>query len=343
MKCLKYRLLVLISFFFLVAVHMHGQQTDSLAKQDKGKLFVNLYPGFYFRFDDARPKSGFVMTTALLGYKRQISEKVNGTIIFDVTRTTNNIQVKDSAGNLLNVSYFEGSKYTAFLKMAEINWQLNDKLGLSVGQLLNTQYLTYQDKFWAHRYVEVTFQELNRFGNPADFGMRLKYQPVENLAIYAGAFNGEGPFRHQDENADFLFCGNIEYQPVKSLMLKFYYGNQSNSSADSLEAKNVYSAFVGFKQTDFSIGLEYDYVQHADFYKDNWSGLSAFAFYQLNKQLEIFYRFDYIEKSKAYENVAYHIAGLQYKVNDALLVSGNYRYLSSEKANMFYLNFGLKF
>ncbi len=339
-KLIKRFAVVMIAL--LLTIGGIAQKTDSTKTNDKGKLFANIYPGFNFRFDDNKPKSGFVLTTALIGYKRKLADKVTGTIIFDVTRTTNDIQVTDSSGNQLNVSYFEGSKYTAFLKMAEINWQFHEQFSLSVGQLLNTQYLTFQDKFWAHRYVEVTFQELNRFGAPADFGMRLKYQPLEKLALYLGAFNGEGPFRKQDTESNFLACANIEYKPINELMLKFYYGNQS-SSADSLNAKNIYSAFVGFDKKKYRLGLEYDYVQKADFYDAEWSGLSAFAYYQLNEQFELFYRYDYIGESATYSNVSYHIAGVQYKPVENFFISTNYRYFSEGDANMIYLNFGLKF
>jgi len=332
--------LVLVSI--TIAAMAFSQPQDS-TETDKGKLFANIYPGFNFRFDNNKPKTGFVLTTALLGYKRKLTEKVHGTIIFDVTRTTNNIQVTDSMGNPMNVNYFEGSKYTAFLKMAEIKWQFHRQFSLSVGQLLNTQYLTFQDKYWGHRYVEVTFQELNRFGVPADFGIRLNYQPSEKLSIYVGAFNGEGPFRKQDNESNFLLSTNIEYKPVKELVLKLYYGNQSDYNTDSLKTKNIYSTFVGFEKKKFKIGLEYNFIQNANFYDENWSGFSGFTCYQFNNQFELFYRYDYLWKSALYDEVAYHIAGLQYQPAKRFFISSNYRYLSEGSANMIFLNFGLKF
>lgn len=153
----KVRRSVAVVIFLSVFVNSFAQGIDSSKVADKGKVFANIYPGFNYRFDENKPKAGFILTTALLGYRRKLADKVTGTIIFDVTRTTNGIKVTDSTGNQLNISYFEGSKYTAFLKMAKVNWQFHEQVSLSVGQLLNTQYLTFQDKFWAHRYVEVTF------------------------------------------------------------------------------------------------------------------------------------------------------------------------------------------
>lgn len=340
MKIIVFSIVVLTSFLSF------SQNNDSLNTKnttDKGKLFSNIYPGMRLNLSTSDNKAGFVLTTALIGYKRTLAKNVTGTIIYDVTRTTNNIQVTDSNGVAMNVNYFEGSRYTAFLKMAEIKWKFHKMFTLSAGQLLNTQYLTLQDKFWGHRYVEVTFQELYRFGNPADFGMRLKYEPNKKLAIYAGAFNGEGPFRHQDEHANFLVSGNIEYRPIKELILKVYYANHIQNTTDTLNNKEIISAFAGYKNKVFMIGAEYNYVKNADFYSQVWSGFSGFMAYNITDKYEVFYRYDYVDKSKYLEYSSYHIVGVQYKPIENFFTSVNYRFHSVSEYSLIYLNFGLKF
>ena len=94
MKKITIARLFLVCTSIIIATNLFSQKIDS-TKADKGKFFANIYPGFNIRFDDKKPKAGFVLTTALLGYKRKLTDKVSGTIIFDVTRTTNNIQVTD--------------------------------------------------------------------------------------------------------------------------------------------------------------------------------------------------------------------------------------------------------
>jgi len=226
--------------------------------------------------------------------------------------------------------------------MAEIKWEFIPKLSFSIGQLLNTQYLTFQDKFWAHRYIEVTFQELFRFGMPADFGARLNYEPSDKLKLSIDAHNGEGPFKYQDKNSDFIFSGNIEYKPIKELIVKFYYANHQPKQADSLKMKQIFSSFLGFQSPKLTIAYEFDYVMSADFYNKNWYGFSTFAFYDFTEKLQAFYRFDYLIESK-YENpTSYHIAGVQYKPTNTFFISANYRYFSFDKSNMVFLNFGLK-
>ncbi len=317
-------------------------KTVSFAQSDstgESKIFANLYSAFYTNISQTETNSGFYMPTALLGYKHTFSH-VSGTIIFDVTRTTNNIQVADSSGNPMNVTYFEGSKYTAFLKMAEIKWNFATNWNFSFGQLLNEQYLTFQDKFWNHRYVEVTYQELNRFGMPADFGARLTYDN-KVLKTSAGIFNGEGPFRYQDANSDFLISTNIEYRPTGQITLKAY-GSLWQPKADTLYTQQTVSLFAGYQKHNTTIGMEYDLVKNARFTQETWQGISAFAFHDLTNKWQVFYRFDYTIKS-AYENYgSYHIAGIQYKPDKSLYTSLNIRYRSTTNTWGIYCNFGLK-
>jgi len=87
----KYLVLLFICFHFIVI----AQKTDT-TEINKGKFFSNLYTGFYYKNSIKDTISGFNMPTALFGYRRTINKKVTGTIIFDVTRTTNNVQVFDS-------------------------------------------------------------------------------------------------------------------------------------------------------------------------------------------------------------------------------------------------------
>jgi opacity protein-like surface antigen len=330
----------LIFLLFIFPLIANAQTKDSL-KTKQGKIFANLYSSFNYQKSKSGSSSGFGMSTALLGYTKTVKSKIKGTIIFDVTRTTNNIKVFDSTGTALQVNYFEGSKYTAFLKMAAIEWLICPKISISAGQLLNTQYLTFQDKFWQHRYVDVTFQEKNRFGMPADFGMQLNLNPYKNLKINIGAFNGEGPFRHQDPNSNFLLSFNIEFKP-KFFILKAYYAQHFCDNPALQHDKHILSLFGGYKRDKLVLGLEYDLVRNANFMNINWQGFSSFAFYSLSDKWQIFYRFDYMLETFQYRNTAYHIAGIEYSPVKNLKISANYRYLSFDNTNMIFLNIGLK-
>lgn len=333
------------SIFFLILILPllgESQQTDTLkkAEQSKAIFFANLYSSFNYSKSDNGISSGFAMPTALFGYSKKIAGKVSGTIILDVTRTTNNIIVLDSNNYALNVSYFEGSKYTAFLKVAEIKWDISSKFSFSAGQLLNTQYLTLQDKFWEHRYVEVTFQELNRLGMPADFGMRFTYTPNKKVKINIGAFNGEGPFRYQDSKSNFLFSGNIEYQPTTNFIIKTYYSDFF-SGDKSLPNQGTLSLFLGYKNERLTFGLEYDRMNNQNFTTEKVKGFSGFAYYNFNKKIQVFYRYDYLSLNSIL-NYSYQIGGIQISPVENFTISANYRHKTLMNENMFFINLGLK-
>lgn len=154
--------------------------------------FGQIYTGFRYGIKDTyNPQAAFVFNQGIIGYYHQISDEVSGKIIYDVTRTTHFYEITDTAGNQLSYSYFEGSKYTAYLKMAEIKWDFHQLFSLRVGQLLSTQYLTFQDRFWGFRYIDVTQQEKFRLGMPADFGAQLDFSYKGKFLNQISVVNGE--------------------------------------------------------------------------------------------------------------------------------------------------------
>ena len=177
----------------LVPAFSFGQtSSQDITKEKNSYAFGQIYTAFRYGFKDTyKPQAAFEFNQGILGYFNQISEKVSGKIMLDVTRTTNILSITDSAGNPMTYDYFEGSKYTAYLKMAEIKWDISECFSLRVGELLNTQYLTFQDKFWGYRYVDVTYQEKFRLGMPADFGIQFDYKYKDKLINQFSVVNGE--------------------------------------------------------------------------------------------------------------------------------------------------------
>lgn len=316
--------IVLLPILFFITISSFAQKTD---KQYDGKFIGRIYTGFYHSFNnEVTPQTGFDFTTGIFGYTHKLSDKVKATLLYDVTRTTNIRTITASSGDTIILDYFEGSKYTAFLKMAQIDWQITDKLGLSVGQLLNQQYLTVQDKWWGFRYIRVTFQEAYRYGMPADFGARINYEPIENLSISLSAVNGEGPFRYQDENSNFLFSTNIEYYPVKNLLIKVYIDNESSSMDNNeIKNKNIVSGFIGYKTKKIMLGLETNSIINKDYINDNnFEGFSLYSSYALSQKFTVLGRLDYGNFATT-DNSFYAIGGFQYKPEKNFFTAITYR------------------
>lgn len=325
---------------------------DSLAKSQtvevKQKVWATIIASYYTTVKgEYKPKSAFEMPTALFGYSATFSDKLKATLIYDVTRTTNAIKVTDENGNPMNVSYNEGSKYTAFLKMAEIKYSPTSFIDLRIGQLLNTQYLTTQDKFWGYRYIYFTYQEVHRYGNPADFGAQVDIKYGDKFLNQVSVTNGDGPFKSQDENGKFLYSNNIEVYPVKGLILKLY-TDYSPKSDTAVLAKDKYafSAFAGYKTDKFRFAVEYNkvinygYRENTDYY-----GFSTFGSFTINPKISVLLRYDYINRSATLNLKKAHliIAGLQYQPIKNLLCSVNVRNLNPNDRLMVYGSFGITF
>jgi hypothetical protein len=349
----------LLSLLFLAAITLTQPFINSTIAQEKPiaekpedvvtqKVFATIFASYYLGLtENIKPKSAFEMPTALLGYTASYSNKLKATLIYDVTRTTNNIQVTDQNGNPLNVNFFEGSRYTAYLKMAEIMYSANKYLDFRIGQLLNTQYLTVQDKFWGYRYIYFTYQEVHRYGNPADFGAQADIKLGGKILNQISLTNGEGPFRHQDTEGKFLISNNLEIRPIDGLVLKLYadYCPTSESVAEA-KPKSAISAFAGYKTSKFRFGLEYNKVNNLGFRKNSeYYGISSFGSYSFNEKFDVLARYDYINKSSTLSIDKGHfiLSGVQYKPHKNLSCSINLRALNPGEKYWVYTSFGVSF
>jgi len=335
--------------FFILLIHsdLFSQNSSQVvSKENKSYLFGQIYTSFYYSINDIyTPRIAFQFNQGIIGYKRDITKNLSGIIIYDVTRTTHFFNITDSLGHNINYNYFEGSKYTAYLKMAEIKWKINDLFIFKVGQLLNTQYLTTQDKFWGFRYVDVTMQEKYRMGMPADFGAQIDFKYKNKFLNQFSVVNGEGPFRHQDENSKFLYSNNIQYYPIKNIILKLYTDYSPVASTEANKTfKSVISTFVSYKTLKYRIGAEYSYIFNANYFKDNnLAGFSIFGSYNINEKIAVLARYDVLKYSNFFTKNNYFLAGIQYEPIKSFTNSINFRYYSIGELPFVYFNFGLKF
>lgn len=332
----------------VLSLSVYSQSAQDVNKDKDRYAFGQIYSDFRYCFKDTyRPQAAFDFNQGIIGYYHQIAPNVSGKIMFDVTRTTNITSIKDSSGQSMTVTYFEGSKYTAYLKMAEIKWDINDIFALRVGQLLNTQYLTFIDPFWGYRYIDVTFQERYRLGQPADFGIQLDAKVKDKFLNQFSVVNGEGPFRYQDLNGKFIFSDNIQYSPVKNLTLKLYgdYGPAIDTGA-AYGDRWVISGFAGYKTDKFRVGGEYDFVNNYGWTEGkDYSGFSVFGGWNFIGKFDVLARWDYLQIKTLTTSDTYNycIVGFQYEPVKMFTTSVNFRYQSFEDLPFIYASFGLKF
>ena len=334
-------------FSLLLPLISFSQSSQTVEKPLDRYVFAQIFADFRYGFNGSyKPQAAFDFNQGIIGYYHELSPRVSGKIMFDVTRTTHLYEISDTTGNILNIDYFEGSKYTAYLKMAEIKWDIHEMVTLRFGQLLSTQYLTSIDPFWGYRYIDVTLQEKYRLGNPADFGIQLDLQTGKKLLHQFSVVNGEGPFRYQDMNSAFIYSYNLQFTPVEGLLLKAYgdYGPSPDTSATK-DDKFVVSGFAGFRKGRGRIGIEVDYVNNYAWNRDqDVTAFSVFGGWNFYKKLDILARYDYLVTRMPGETTraGYWIAGLQYEPVEYFTASLNFRYYSKDSLPFVYLSVGLK-
>lgn len=341
--------ILLILLLFLSVLGGQAQNTSlKVIKEDTSYVFGQIFTDFRYSLKDTyQPQGAFTFNQGILGFVHNHTSQLRGLILFDVTRTTHFYEITDSMGNQMQYQYFEGSKYTAFLKMAEIRWDINEFFRFRIGQLLNTQYLTFQDRFWGYRYIDVTFQEKYRMGMPADFGAQLDFRYKKKLLNQFSVVNGDGPFRHQDMRGKFLYSNNLEVYPTEHITLKLYVDYApSPDSGENTAAKSVASGFVGYKTKNWRVGAEYAYVSNYIYRKGtDYSGYSVYGSAVLNDKFQVMARYDHLDMKLPEQNekLDYYIIGFQWEPIRMFTTSLNFRYYSVDHLPFIYTNFALKF
>ncbi|GAB4323136.1 MAG: hypothetical protein Kow00127_15830 [Bacteroidales bacterium] len=341
------RRLAIILFSVLPALILAQGVSQLPESSESEKVIGQIYSAFRYDFrKDVSQKAAFEFNQGIIGYRHAFGEKVSGIILYDVTRTTHVYSLTTADGEPVSIDYFEGSKYTAYLKMAEIKWNPGKVVGFRFGQLLNTQYLTFQDRFWGYRYIDVTFQEKFRLGMPADFGAQVDLQPTEYLLVQLSAVNGEGPFRHQDEYGGMLYSANIQYEAVPGLTFKLYSDLAPAPDTGNASNRSVITGFAGFKNKNFSVGGEYTYLSNRLYITDSdYYGFSVFGGVRVLEKTDLILRWDRLTRSLGNESsdTDYFIAGVQYQPEKMLNMALTYRYFSEGDIPMLYFSMGLKF
>ena len=240
---------------------------------------------------------------AFLGFQIKFNDRWSTKVLIDRGTPTSvgGISVTDSAGNAYNVTNTsrEGAFYTMYLKLATLRWNVNDKLTLEGGVILQNHYIT-QDHFWKLRYVAQTFSDRYYSMAPTDLGFIGYYKINKTIAIDAAVTNGEGPRFDQDLYGKVKFASGIDIQPYDFIQFRIYY-HYKPSGESTTGNENFISFFSGIRPNPKTrLGVEYNYMKNLFAVNELKSyGWSLFGVYSLSKQLEIFGRGDRL----LYENV----------------------------------------
>ena len=260
---------ILTIFIIFIGFEIYSQQ-------NKGKVSTRVYWNFNKDFTkDAPRKNAFEIKRAYFGYEYRINDNISSKLTFDVGKNSS------------------GSDYTAFLKIAQLDWKIKNNLKLSIGMIGNKQF-KFQESIWGYRYMYKTFQDENKFGSSADLGVNAEIKLSDKINLNLFALNGEGYKNVQDDNGFIKIGGNLIYEFDNGFSAKIYYDSQP-----SIENFNLVNTgyFIGYEKEKTRIGLEYNEMLNGKTYKDpskdhSLSGFSGYISQTLSKNATIFFRYD---------------------------------------------------
>ena len=268
--------LIISLILITVVATLSFAQDSSKEFKPNGKAHFKVFWNYHADLtEDAAKASAFELKRTYFGYKYAFSDKISAKITFDVGNNS------------------EGSAYTAFLKVAQLDWKVASGVKLSMG-LIGLKQWNDQEKFWGYRYMFKTIQDQNGFGSSADLGINAEFKLSDNLKANFLIINGEGYKKVQDSDGKQKIGGSLVYTPIEGLITKIYLDNQPSVNGDAI---TTYSFFAGYKTSDWRLGAEYSVQNNATKYASpaegkDLDGLSFYSTYVVSKKVEIFGRYD---------------------------------------------------
>ena len=353
-KTLLFKAVICLTLFAGTVNAQEAPNGEKAEFKPSGKALGKIFFNYHYDMTDGVDKSSvFEIQRSYFGYKYAFSEKLSAKVTFDV-------------GNVGS-----GSVYTAYLKVAQLDWKVAKAIKLSLGQIGLKQF-NDQEHLWGNRYIYKSFMDEHKFGSSADAGFNINIKPHDMIQFNILAINGEGYKSSQDDFGLHKVGGNAVFTPVEGLTIKVYYDmmgkmeqlyrtDGTDSIKEVLPTQSNISTFIGYSKKDkFKIGAEYNMHSNNKNVEDrDLTGISAYATYIINKKFDVFARFDMLQSNTiGTDSLAWNnskngnliLGGVEYKPVKGVSMSLNYQGWTYEDTALdpaskpkVYLNFEYKF
>lgn len=318
MKFEQNRVVANILLFFIFSV-------NSLTAEEPGKFSGKSYFE-YFKPDNSLDEiEKFQFTRYYFTYDKKITDNLAIRYRLDADRT------KDD-------------KMRPFLKHAYISWMnLIPDAKIYIGMQQTPNWSSYSEKYWGHRGVEKTIQDLHKLGSSADLGIGLVGEFSDRLGYHILIANGTG-YNHPENDNYKKTSGLFWFKPGGNLIGTVYADYEPISSVYS---NSTLSLFGGIDTDKILYGAEYFIRSNGAQTEGNVTGLSLFGTFKLSNG-NIFGRYDISDPSsiKDNDNINYLIIGYEYVIDKALKITPNIRNRKEGKKDSqteIHINFEFKF
>ena len=260
----------------------------------EGKPSVKVFSNFNYNLTTVEGETAFKefeIKRAYLGYQYNFDDKLSAKITFDVGAD-------------------DGSIYTAFLKIAALNWKANDKLTLNFGQV-GTKNFKFQEKSWGNRYVAKSVQDEHKWASSADAGLTADYKLSNKIIIDAQILNGEGHKSPQGTNG--LLRGGVGISFTMNNRIAFRLHKDINpgkvTQASIPEdpiigsaSQHINTLAIAYTGNNFDLGVEKANMMNALNMLDNRKDLlSVFGNYTLSEKYSFFVRYDNVTSKEDWD------------------------------------------
>lgn len=246
---------------------------DSTHFEIPGKVSAKIFSNFHTYINTGNNALAFEITRAYFGYENKLSENFSACIKLDI-------------GSPEDLSEYSKIRRYAYFRSAYLRF--NYQKITSYFGIIDLMHFKLQESYWAHRYIEKSFNDKYRFGNTADLGWSISYEWIKWISADLTIMNGEGYANLQNDNT--LKTGfGITVNPVKNFVTRIYY-DYTHKSTD----QSTLTAFAGYRNKDkYTAGAEFNY-RFNDGHKKGFDeyGYSLYGSYNIFKKIQLFGRYD---------------------------------------------------
>lgn len=298
-----------------------------------GAPIVTIFTDFTSTTSNSKSNNAFDVTRAYLGYGYHFSKNFYGKIVLDVANTPG----------------ITPSSFTSLLKNAFLEYS-NPVVSVDMGMICTSQF-SLQEYIWGKRFLAKTLQDQYGFSSSADLGADVTVKVTPQVAFDFQVLNGEGYQKVQSDSTLKVAVG-LTAKPIKNLVARLYVDYMKKNVA-----QKSFNAFLAYTGERFTLGAEYD-LQDGNkmILNHNFSGISLYGTYNMDRFMAIFVRFDNLTSKKIGSSTTgwnscdgqTYMTGLVFTPVKGVQISPNVRYWHPSSdlnhgSTSFVLNLGLNF
>lgn len=317
MKFKQIRAATMISFFLF--------SVNNLTAEEQGIFSGKTFFEYFKPVNSLREVEKFQITRYYFTYDKKITDNLATRYRLDADRKADD-------------------KMRPFLKHAYISWaNLISDAKIYIGMQQTPNWSSYSEKYWGHRGVEKTIQDLHKLGSSADLGIGIVGNFSDRLGYHLLFANGTG--FSDPENDNYKKTSALLWFKPGGNLIGTVYADYEPISPDY--SNSTISLFGGIDTDGILAGAEYFIRSNGDPADGNVTGLSLFGTFK-HSNGNIFGRYDISDQSsiKRNDSINYIIFGYEYIVDKKLKIMPNVRNKKTGNADSLreiHINFEFKF